>query len=141
MPDQAYAGDISAQETWELLTSDADATLVDCRTVAEWSFVGTVDLDSMGKAPIMVEWQSFPSMAVNTAFPTELHDKGVTPDRTVVFMCRSGQRSKAAAIEMTGRGYARCYNLAGGFEGPLDDGGHRGAVDGWKNAGLPWRQS
>ena len=40
MPEQAYAGDISAREAWDILASDADATLVDCRTTAEWSFVG-----------------------------------------------------------------------------------------------------
>ncbi len=141
MPEQAYAGDISAQEAWELLSSESDAVLVDCRTVAEWSFVGVADLDAVGKASLMAEWQSYPSMAVNPNFADSLRDKGVTPDRAVVFMCRSGARSKAAAIEMTKQGYARCYNLAGGFEGGLDEEGHRGTVNGWKSAGLPWRQS
>ncbi len=141
MPEQAYAGDISAQEAWELLSSESDAVLVDCRTTAEWSFVGIADLDSVGKASLMAEWQGYPTMAVNPNFADTLRDKGVSPDRAVIFMCRSGVRSKAAAIEMTGQGHARCYNLAGGFEGGLDEEGHRGAVNGWKSAGLPWRQS
>lgn len=141
MPEQAYAGDISAREAWDILASDADAVLVDCRTTAEWSFVGIADLESLGKAPVLVEWQGYPSMAVNPTFAEAVAGNGVTPERTVIFMCRSGQRSRAAAIEMTGRGYARCYNLAGGFEGPLDESGRRGGVDGWKCAGLPWRQS
>ena len=45
-----------------------------------------------------------------------------------------------AAVAMTKRGFARCFNLAGGFEGPLDNDGHRGRLDGWKVAGLPWKQ-
>lgn len=141
MPEQAYAGDISARDAWEMLSSEPGAVLVDCRTTAEWSFVGIADLESVGKAPLMTEWQSYPTMAVNPNFAETLRDKGVTPDRPVIFMCRSGQRSKAAAIAMTERGYARCYNLAGGFEGGLDEEGHRGTVNGWKSAGLPWRQS
>jgi rhodanese-related sulfurtransferase len=41
---------------------------------------------------------------------------------------------------MTAQGYARAFNLAGGFEGGLDPSRHRGRVDGWKAAGLPWMQ-
>jgi len=41
---------------------------------------------------------------------------------------------------MAEAGYRACHNVAGGFEGPLDDERHRGAVGGWKAAGLPWRQ-
>jgi rhodanese-related sulfurtransferase len=53
---------------------------------------------------------------------------------------RSGGRSLAAAKAMAEAGYRACLKVAGGFEGPLDDGRHRGAVGGWKAAGLPWRQ-
>jgi hypothetical protein len=37
-------------------------------------------------------------------------------------------------------GYRACHNVAGGFEGQLDDERHRGSVGGWKAAGLPWLQ-
>jgi rhodanese-related sulfurtransferase len=47
----------------------------------------------------------------------------------------------AAAKAMASVGYRACHNVAGGFEGPLDDGRHRGSVEGWKAAGLPWQQS
>ena len=64
------------------------------------------------------------------------------PDRDppVIFLCRSGVRSRAAAIAMTARGFTRAYNLAGGFEGAHDAARHRGQVEGWKVAGLPWTQ-
>ena len=41
---------------------------------------------------------------------------------------------------MTSAGFSRCYNVAGGFEGNPDAARHRGTVDGWKAAGLPWTQ-
>jgi hypothetical protein len=41
---------------------------------------------------------------------------------------------------MAAAGYRACHNVAGGFEGPLDDDRHRGSADGWKAAGLPWLQ-
>ena len=65
---------------------------------------------------------------------------GVRPDQTVLILCRSGQRSRAAAIALTARGYGRCYNVSEGFEGDKDGAGHRGTVGGWKIGGLPWTQ-
>jgi rhodanese-related sulfurtransferase len=59
----------------------------------------------------------------------------------VAFLCRSGVRSVAAAELVTAAGFARAYNVAEGFEGPVDGAGHRGGAAGWKAAGLPWRQS
>ncbi len=38
-----YAGDLTPREAWELLGSEPDAVLVDCRTRAEWSYVGVPD--------------------------------------------------------------------------------------------------
>jgi rhodanese-related sulfurtransferase len=64
----------------------------------------------------------------------------VRPERPVLFLCRSGVRSAAAAEAAARAGYAHAYNVTEGFEGPLDADGHRG-VSGWKAAGLPWRQS
>jgi hypothetical protein len=41
---------------------------------------------------------------------------------------------------MTQAGATHCYNISDGFEGPMDKAGHRGAVAGWKQSGLPWLQ-
>ncbi len=137
---KAYAGDISPRDAWALLSKEQKAVLVDCRTRAEWNYVGVPNLSSLGKKPALVEWQVWPAMATNAAFADELARAGVPPDVPVIFLCRSGGRSRAAAIAMTERGYRSCYNLAGGFEGPQDAAGHRGAVSGWKHDGLPWSQ-
>ncbi len=140
-----YAGDVAPREAWSSLSSDGSAILVDVRTKAEWSFVGVPSLAELGKKPITLEWQVYPSMAENPDFVEVLDGAlvkaGLAHDVPIYFLCRSGVRSRNAALAMTSAGWTRCYNVAGGFEGPLDSGGHRGAVDGWKAQGLPWSQS
>lgn len=140
-----YAGDVAPAEAWASLSADGRAVLVDVRTRAEWSFVGLPSLDALGKKPITLEWQVFPSMAVNPDFVEVLDGAltkaGIAKDAPLFFLCRSGVRSLHAAVAMTEAGWERCHNVAGGFEGPLDPERHRGAVSGWKAAGLPWIQS
>jgi rhodanese-related sulfurtransferase len=148
MPTQStagYAGDISAHEAYSILEQDKTAVLVDVRTKPEWSYVGGPDLSGLGKRAILVEWQEFPSMQINVDFVARLNEaldeNGAGADAPILFLCRSGARSRAAAIAMTASGRAHCFNIANGFEGPLDDKRRRGAVDGWKAQGLPWSQS
>ena len=66
---------------------------------------------------------------------------GADKDAPVLFLCRSGARSRSAAIALTAAGFSRAYNIVGGFEGDLDGDRHRGQTNGWKAAGLPWKQS
>jgi rhodanese-related sulfurtransferase len=136
----AYAGDLGPAEAYQLLEQDPGAVLVDVRTRAEWAYVGLPDLRRLGKDVVRVEWTRYPDGARNEEFLDELAAAGVDRDRPVVFLCRSGVRSAAAAEAATRAGYARAYNVAEGFEGPLDADGHRGSR-GWRAAGLPWRQS
>jgi rhodanese-related sulfurtransferase len=139
-PVSDYAGDVSATEAWEKLSADPRAQLVDVRTMAEWNFVGLPDLSSLGRRVHCVEWQSFPTGAQNTAFLAQA--AGVLPDKTapVLLLCRSGARSRAAAIALTQAGFDQAFNIAGGFEGDTDQEGHRGNHNGWKAERLPWRQ-
>jgi rhodanese-related sulfurtransferase len=136
----AYAGDLGPAEAYQLLEQDPDAVLVDVRTHAEWAYVGLPDLRRLGRDVVRVEWTRYPDGARNEEFLDELAAAGVDRDRPVVFLCRSGVRSAAAAEAATRAGYARAYNMSEGFEGPLDADGHRGSR-GWRAAGLPWRQS
>ena len=141
----SYGGDVGVADVWPRLRDDPSTLLVDVRTRAEWSFVGLPDLGSIGKQPILIEWQSYPSMAINDAFvPTleaEVERRGLSRDVPIFFLCRSGGRSQGAAMAATGHGFTAAYNVAGGFEGPVDADGHRGTVLGWKAAGLPWSPS
>jgi rhodanese-related sulfurtransferase len=140
----SYAGDVNCRECWDLLSSEPKAQLIDVRTSAEWNFVGVPDLASIGREPILIEWQRYPDMAVNPVFvqalSAELNTRGVTPQTPLLFLCRSGARSQSAAVAMSAAGYGRSYNVAGGFEGARDAAGHRGTVEGWKFDSLPWMQ-
>ncbi|HLO77497.1 MAG TPA: rhodanese-like domain-containing protein [Magnetospirillum sp.] len=135
-----YAGDITPTEAWERLKSDPNAKLVDVRTQAEWVYVGVPDLAPLGKQPILVQWQTFPAMSRNDAFAEQLKGQGIAPGDTLLFICRSGVRSKAAAELMTELGFGSSFNVSDGFEGPLDGVRHRGGSAGWKASGLPWVQ-
>jgi rhodanese-related sulfurtransferase len=136
-----YAGDISAAQAWDRLNGDPEAQLLDVRTQAEWSFVGLPDLSSIGREVHCVEWQSFPTGALNPDFVTEASRALDNPKAQVMVLCRSGARSRAAAIALTQAGFTQAFNVAGGFEGNPDVQGHRGNIDGWKANNLPWRQS
>jgi rhodanese-related sulfurtransferase len=135
-----YAGDISAAEAWDRLQNDPKAQLLDVRSVAEWNFVGLPDLSSIGRRVHCVEWQSFPSGAPNPGFVVEAAQALNDPGSAVMVICRSGARSRAAAIALTSAGFTQAFNIAGGFEGDTDGEGHRGTIDGWKACNLPWRQ-
>ncbi|MFQ5764305.1 MAG: rhodanese-like domain-containing protein [Rhodospirillales bacterium] len=140
MPDDTYAGDLSPKESWEILAQDSDALLIDVRTTAEFAYVGSPDLSSLGKETLRVQWQIFPDMNVNPEFVGQLMQSGAGKDAPILFICRSGVRSRHAAEAITAAGFTKCYNVAGGFEGDRDDKGHRGTVNGWKVDGLPWLQ-
>lgn len=137
----SFAGDIPVEEAWAVLRDERDATLIDVRTDAEWSYVGVPDLTGLGKQPLLVSWQRFPDMAINAEFIEMLHRAGLSLDAANLFICRSGVRSRAAALAMAAEGFSRCYNVAEGFEGDKDASQHRGTTGGWKAAGLPWIQS
>ncbi|MBV8472469.1 MAG: rhodanese-like domain-containing protein [Hyphomicrobiales bacterium] len=138
-------GVLAVEDAYRLLGEGEKAALVDVRTQAEWALVGVPDLSALGKAPIFQEWQIYPSMELAPNFASRLSDtlaaQGADRSSPVLFLCRSGARSLAAAVAMTNAGWSHCYNVAGGFEGPLDDKQRRGAADGWKARGLPWTQS
>ncbi len=140
MTDQTYAGDISPRECWNLLSTDEQAVLIDVRTDAEFSFVGVADLSGLGKKTVYVSWLFYPSMDLNPDFTATLSQQNLQKDQSLLFLCRSGVRSKHAAIAMSALGFSKCYNVAGGFEGDKDETLHRASRNGWKHANLPWVQ-
>lgn len=128
-----YAGAVTPEEAWEVLQQSPGARLVDVRTKAEWDWVGRVP------NAIEIEWQTYPGSQPNPHFVDQLK-KQLPTEGIVLFMCRSGVRSSAAATAATEAGYASCYNVLGGFEGDKDANNHRSTVNGWRKAGLPWVQ-
>ena len=131
---------VAPKQVWETLLSEPQARLVDVRTNAEWSYVGLPDLTQTGREPILIPWQMFPTMQVNSQFIDHLEHAGLTPESHIYFLCRSGVRSLAAASAAKEAGFPHVFNVADGFEGPPDGDAHRGQVSGWKADGLPWSQ-
>ncbi|WP_027468953.1 rhodanese-like domain-containing protein [Deefgea rivuli] len=128
-----YSGEVTPSEAWALLQAMPNAKLVDVRTQAEWQWVGVVP------GAQLIEWKSYPSMASNPNFLAQLK-AAVDPESVLLFLCRSGARSHAAAALAAQHGYST-LNILEGFEGDVDAAGHRGTSNGWQAAGLPWTQS
>jgi rhodanese-related sulfurtransferase len=118
-----YAGDVTPQEAWDLFSSGA-AKLVDVRTGRELQHVGRVP--EAGH----VEWLTGTGMLQNPHFIDEL-EAAIGTDDVVLFLCRSGKRSVAAAQAATEAGFRHVFNVLEGFEG---DGNAR---RGWLRHGLP----
>ena len=130
----SYAGDLSPTDAHQLLLDSPNAVLIDCRTNAEWTWVGVPAIAGTR----FVEWSQWPQGARNAEFVAQATN-GLAQDQPVLMLCRSGGRSAAAATALAEAGFTDVYNIAGGFEGDLDTQGHR--TGGWRGVGLPWQQS
>lgn len=134
----SYAGDVTPKAAYAALQEDEAALLVDVRTAPELTYVGLPDLSGIGKGVALVQWH--PELTADQ-LQRGLADAGADADTPIYFLCRSGARSRNAAVLATQAGFSRAFNVDGGFEGPLDEAGHRGNESGWKADGLPWRQT
>ena len=128
-----YQGALTPAEAWQVMQLAPGVKLVDVRTRAELDWVGRVP------GAVEIEWKSYPSMQDNPSFLAQLKHQ-VDPEALVLFLCRSGGRSDAAARLASASGYANCYNVLEGFEGDRDAHNQRNRVGGWRHAGLPWHQ-
>lgn len=127
------------------------ALLIDVRTQAEIEYVGIADAVD-ANIPYMTDdysaWDDKKArymMSPNSGFLSKMSDatakNSLDKNSPVIVMCRSGDRSSRAADLLTNSGYTKVFTVVDGFEGDLakegDSKGKR-AVNGWKNAGLPW---
>lgn len=138
-PADGYAGDVTAQDAWQLLQQHPDAVLVDVRMVPEWKLVGVPDLSSVGRDVVFAEWVRYPSGVANPDFVSTVQAAAPNLSVPVLCLCRSGARSVSAAQALTQVGYTTAYNVLAGFEGPVGTDGHRRHA-GWQADDLPWVQ-
>lgn len=137
---------ISAQDAFELLKKDPNSILVDVRTFEEFNFVGFVNPVEFNNRLVLLPWQLYPEMNENPEFAQNLEaslEKALgekAKDAKILFLCRTGGRSNAAAHFAENLGHKECYNITAGFEGDLNKNEQRGNVSGWKASHLPWRQ-
>ena len=134
-PSLPYAGAVTPQEAYALLEADPSIKLVDVRTAAERDWVGRVALPD--SRHLAVQWTMYPGGAPNADFLHQLA-AGAQADDVLLFLCRSGVRSRHAAKWATEHGYRHCFDILEGFEGDKDEHGHRKTLGGWCKAGLPW---
>lgn len=131
---------------------NGQAFFVDVRTRAEIAYVG-MPLSADAHIPYVEHPDDAPwdekngrfRLDVNSDFGPELARRmtvsGLGKGDTVILLCRSGDRSARAANLLADLGYSRVYTVVDGFEGDIASDGPRAgqrAVNGWKNAGLPW---
>jgi rhodanese-related sulfurtransferase len=128
-----YAGRVLPTTAWQLI-QNKEAVLVDVRTAEERKFVGYVP------ESLHVPWATGTSLNRNPRFVKELENKVGGKDVVVLLLCRSGNRSAAAAEAAHVAGFQHVFNIAEGFEGDLDAQAHRGSVGGWRFYDLPWIQ-
>ena len=126
-----YAGDVTPAEAWALLGKPG-VRFIDVRTPEEHRYVGHVP------GSTLVVWRG-PDEAQVARFVDELRAQA-GPDDVVLLLCRSGVRSVRAATAATSHGFRNACNILEGFEGKIDANGQRGHIDGWRRAGLPWKQ-
>jgi len=129
----SYQGELLPMEAYTLLQKAPGARLIDVRTRAEFEYVGRIP------GSVEIEWQTYPGGHANKTFLAELKAQ-VDKESLVMFICRSGVRSHAAAEAAVSAGYTQAYNVLEGFQGDKDPERHRDTIGGWRVAGLPWYQ-
>jgi rhodanese-related sulfurtransferase len=127
-----YAGGVSPEDAWRLF-SNGQAHLVDVRATEERRFVGHVPHS------LHAAWQTGLNLVKNPHFLRELENL-LPKDAAIIMLCRSGNRSAAAATGATAAGFKYVFNVREGFEGDLDVHNQRGTIGGWRQRGLPWIQ-
>lgn len=132
---------LSPQEAADLMKENPKTILLDVRTTIEHNFVG----HPVGS--IHIPWMDAPDWQVNSTFVEDvlavasIRDANAPKTVPLVLMCRSGQRSIPSSQLLMEQGFTNVAHIGEGFEGDLDESGHRGTTGGWRFRGLPWAQT
>jgi rhodanese-related sulfurtransferase len=122
-------------EAHQFVRDNPEALFIDCRSDAEYFFVG----HAVGA--MHVAWYDAPDWDLNPEFVTDVKKlAGHSLNRPVVLICRSGKRSVEAANALEAAGFTDVGNVLHGFEGDMNGDRQRGQLNGWRHDGLPWEQ-
>ena len=125
--------DISPTEAYEL-AKQPSTYLIDVRTIAEYVYIGHPE--NAYSLPLLF-WDEMGQIQVrNNDFILNLASRFKKED-TLVFICRSTNRSPVAARMAVDSGFLKVFNVKEGIEGKKDENGYR-TIEGWKNRGLPY---
>ena len=145
---------LTPQQAYEMKKKDPKGVaFFDVRTRAEAMYVGWPgDADALvpyvEHPEIMSDWDDkrfMYKLEPNQDFVPEIErrmkEMGLGKDAPIILICRSGDRSSKAQDRLQMAGYTKVYSIAEGFEGDVVKEGPKAgqrAVNGWKNANLPW---
>ncbi len=110
---------------WEKITADPESMLIDVRTVQEFCDghpEGALNI------PVFIE-DDFGQRMPNQDFMIVM-EAHVPKEKSVYLSCQSGKRSFMAAMQMERQGYAKLFNVTGGYGGSPES-------TGWMDEGLP----
>ena len=152
---------LTAKEAYDMVCK-GDAALIDIRTIEEAVFVGVPSCESSGKQiayliPYNIWDGSIPviepkSLPKNPDFLKLIEKTFPDKDKSLITMCREGNRCDMAAFEIMQLGYKKVYQIdsehggCGGFSGSLYFGEYAGHVArpcdktekvSWREMGLP----
>jgi rhodanese-related sulfurtransferase len=128
---------LDSLETWAFLKENPEARLIDIRSSMEFLFIGHPT------SSIHIAWMEDPDWEINPNFVKEINQiqkAGTNNNAPIVMICRSGNRSEKAGIQLLEAGLTNIYHVTDGFEGDRDDNNHRGTINGWRFHELPWEQ-
>ncbi|XVN43232.1 MAG: rhodanese-like domain-containing protein [Candidatus Rickettsia vulgarisii] len=121
---------ISSLNAHEMLQINDNTIIIDVRTSDEWKLAGVPKINK--NQIIFLSWCLLPEMLLNNQFEKQFMLNAIDHNNDLLFLCRSGVRSREAAEFISNLGYSNCYNISDGFEG-------RGWRIGWKQNNLPWQ--
>ena len=126
------------QLAFAALQDSPDAVLIDCRTRAEWMYVGVPVLPEGGAKTAFIEWVDMAGRP-DPDFAAQVREVA-GPQTPVYLLCRSAVRSEMACQFLAKSGFETLVNITEGFEGDLGPTGQRACINGWKFRDLPWAQ-
>lgn len=142
--EKEYGGDVTCVDAHRAATNNRMSTIIDVRTKHEWQTIGIPFLENGQNSIGFIEWQKFPEMQFNDTFVADVEKfisaKGASKSDPIYLLCRTGGRSKNAAIALTQAGFTQAKNILSGFEGVPDENGERGTIEGWQFNKLPWKK-
>ena len=103
---------------FKALQTQPDSLLIDCRTKAEWVYVGVPVLPENPEKIAFIEWVDA-SGRRNPDFFSCVSQIAST-DTPLYLICRSGVRSAAACQSLLKSGFTTLVNIEDGFEGDTD---------------------
>ncbi|MGI9212284.1 MAG: rhodanese-like domain-containing protein [Methylococcaceae bacterium] len=122
-------------QAWEAYQHTLDAIILDVRDPLEFKMIGHPP------EAINIPWKFAPDWKINPNFAEHIKHRIPDTEKTILVLCRSGQRSLEAAQILEQEGYKNLINISEGFEGPLNENKQRGYQGGWRYHQLPWEQN